>query len=397
MKMKKSYFVYLLCILPFLEMPRWGYVPEVNRLFLVAKMISAVYVISIVVINNSFNRLDIAFIAYCLIGILSTVINKGQVMDAISESLAILIPLFLMEFYMNRLTLAQLLKPFVYIQGIYMMITAVQLLRVPFHVFYVHGLRASYSSLDHDRYGYIYSLGEPKRFVFILLPMLMFALLLWSKQSFNSYLKICFFCCCSLFVVIYSWGASAILALFGAIVYWWINEKYIIIKKFIDIWKIWIGFLIMNVVLISTNFLFEMSWFASLFGKSSTLSGRTYIWAKALIYIKSSILYGNGINRPLMKERFWDLVHVHNLLLNILYQGGIIQLLIFNYICYLTVKKLYQFKEKRTATIIVGALLGFFILALTDTTDNNMLFLILVFGYSVDKETFNKSKVRKKE
>ena len=118
MKMKKSYFVYLLCILPFLEMPRWGYVPEVNRLFLVAKMISAVYVISIVVINNSFNRLDIAFIAYCLIGILSTVINKGQVMDAISESLAILIPLFLIEFYMNRLTLAQLLKPFVYIQGI---------------------------------------------------------------------------------------------------------------------------------------------------------------------------------------------------------------------------------------------------------------------------------------
>lgn len=389
MKIKKSYLIYLLCLFPFLEMPRWGYVPEINRLFLVAKLLSATYILAKVILSNLLNKLDILFIVYSTVLVISTIINRGEVVEAVSNGVAIIAPMLLVEYYMNKISISQLLKPFVYIQMIYTLITGIQLLRVPFHIFRVHGLRSMYTSLDHDKYGYIYALGEPKRFVFVLLPMLMFALLIWRKQSINSQVKLGFCFCCSIFVVTYSWGVSAMLSLLGVVLYLFFVDKFIIFKKYIDIWKIWIGYLISNALLVGTNILVGMRWFAALFGKSSNLSGRTYIWAKAISYIKDSFLYGYGIDGVVVRGRFDNLAHVHNLLLNILYQGGIVLFIIFTYICFIVFQKLYQYRERNAAVIITGALLGYFVLALTDTTDSNMLFLIFVLGYSIDKNIFN--------
>ena len=66
------------------------------------------------------------------------------------------------------------------------------------------------------------------------------------------------------------------------------------------------------------------------FNRNTTLSGRTYIWDSAIHAIQNNWLLGYGIQSPeVLKATFIGFSHPHNLLISILYYGGIVGLILF--------------------------------------------------------------------
>ena len=153
MKISKNFMIYLICLLPFLEMPRFGYIQSINSIFLVFKIASALIVVFLVLKYRNINKLNSFIIVYCFIIIISTIINKGEIFNTISDAIGIIVPFFLIDIYLNKLSLRQLLLPIVVILTIYASITSIQILKVPFNIFVVHGLRDNYTSLFYDQYG----------------------------------------------------------------------------------------------------------------------------------------------------------------------------------------------------------------------------------------------------
>ena len=74
---------------------------------------------------------------------------------------------------------------------------------------------------------------------------------------------------------------------------------------------------------------------------------------------------------------------MHNLLVNCAYIGGLLLLLCIIYILYILQKRLSMPMEKNSIVYMLNAAyIGFLILALTDTPDNNMLYILFPFMYA---------------
>lgn len=74
---------------------------------------------------------------------------------------------------------------------------------------------------------------------------------------------------------------------------------------------------------------------------------------------------------------------MHNLLVNCAYIGGVLLLTCIIYILYMLQKRLSeQEKPTRLTYILNAAYISFLILSLTDTPDNNMLYILFVLIYN---------------
>lgn len=109
-----------------------------------------------------------------------------------------------------------------------------------------------------------------------------------------------------------------------------------------------------------------------------TLSGRTYIWdaTKNIIMLKPWFGYGLE-HQEVMYERFLGYENTHNLYLQLIYEGGIIELLLYVAIAVLTVKKLRALKDMQICAGIEMFLGAFFLSFVTEIHINFYRFAIL--------------------
>ena len=384
MKIKQSYMIYILCIVPYLEMARLGGIKSINIFFLIAKIIVAGYAIGITTLNNQWNAGSITLSAYCLTLIIPTIIFRGSIIDSISDSLAMLVPFLLISYYGKKLDFKEIAKPIIFFYSTYALLTSIQLIRIPFTIFKEQSLRDSYLFMLRDEYGPIFALGDPKRFVFMLLP-LFYLLAIRLMEENSKKIRILFYCIIgiSLFDVVYVWSISALLVLVIFLILIIANDNKIINKVFnwLNIWNVLIILGVANVLLLFTSFLSLFSDFFELFGKTITLSGRTFIWAKAIPLIQQSLIIGHGYNLEEIKRIFYNFVHLHNLIINILYTGGFIRLAVFVSFNVFVAKKIDTERDSIISKFTVFAIMAFLILGLTDTPDYGMLYAIYAFGF----------------
>ena len=84
------------------------------------------------------------------------------------------------------------------------------------------------------------------------------------------------------------------------------------------------------------------------FGKSASFSGRDKIWAKSLKLIAESPLIGYGKEPELVVLRKIGQTHCHNIILELLYEGGIIGFVLFGIMIYL-----FRPKQKDTFSALI--------------------------------------------
>ena len=89
------------------------------------------------------------------------------------------------------------------------------------------------------------------------------------------------------------------------------------------------GFLLSALLLFNTIPGFFSNLIMSLFGKTVTFSGRTFIWAKTLSLLDSNLLFGIGSLPSELMRRLVGGVNAHSFLLGIIASGGLLRLLVY--------------------------------------------------------------------
>ena len=135
----------------------------------------------------------------------------------------------------------------------------------------------------------------------------------------------------------------------------------------------------------------------TIFGKDTTLTGRTDLWDQALELISINFLYGKGDSYALnqygwLTKTYWndktqvleDVYFVaHNQFLEILVNGGIICLIPFLLFFYSMIKSARKIRNYKYKNIIAAAILGYFIAMITDlfTPYEPLYLFILISSY----------------
>ncbi len=193
-------------------------------------------------------------------------------------------------------------------------------------------------------------LAEDNATFFLTWPVLVLSWILYFK--FKHTKKMLFWCVsysALLFAsYIYTWSAANIISIAVTIIlillYWRAINRHNKIEdsKFGNVSQkrklsgfnlYWILAFIFNYLLIAGNLIVAFSSLISgTLKKSLTLSGRTLIWERAIHYILEQFIIGYGCETRAVTLSKIIFNHVHNIMLEILYRGGLIGMILFIFV-----------------------------------------------------------------
>lgn len=127
--------------------------------------------------------------------------------------------------------------------------------------------------------------------------------------------------------------------------------------------------------------------FVDLLGKTTDLSFRTVLWDNALKLISEKPFWGYGISDGLYITRNMGLGSVsqsaHNLFLQLLLSGGLVSLLLFIFLIFMSTKKLSQNKKDYVSACITISLIAILFLSISEVFNDFLpLYLLMILGYN---------------
>lgn len=158
---------------------------------------------------------------------------------------------------------------------------------------------------------------------------------------------------------------------------------------------IFIIFMFIFIVMFNGQIYFE-KFLENHLGKNTTLSGRTFIWEKARYYITKAPIFGYGLqNTSILLERF-GINHVHNIILDILYNGGIIALIAYLYIIKLCIKMINKDRNSFISNNISMGLFIYLFASIFDYYNNKyIIFILFIFAQYINKLNEESEKLKK--
>ena len=119
-------------------------------------------------------------------------------------------------------------------------------------------------------------------------------------------------------------------------------------------------------------------------GKNNTFTGRTNIWDLSFKYIKENLLLGNGYENGDIILRKIGQVKCHNMIIQFMYNGGLIGFGIFAYIIKITLTKIKELPNSDSKNIIIFSLFVYFLISIFDYYyyKYNIVFFLLFIIYS---------------
>lgn len=227
----------------------------------------------------------------------------------------------------------------------------------------------------------VYFLGQPTRFCYFYIPALMFCSLgdLYEVNKIKRGTILLYFVC--LATLIASWTVGSTIAFLLLIPFYLFGRKKIfdsVLYFFVQLTS-FIGLTFFSVQNRYAGFI------QSVLHKDITLSSRTYIWRKSLVGITANPIWGTGIRTNEYMIINFGFVHLHNHLLQVLFQFGIVGLFIFGLMLFISCSSLNKYKSFYPAKVIAFYLFIVGIQLLVDTVDgvrNHYVFMMAV-GASV--------------
>lgn len=190
----------------------------------------------------------------------------------------------------------------------------------------------------------------------------------------------------SVFMVAYAGSVTSTIALILVILYYFFakNDRLLSKVAFIGIALV-IVFIFFDFVLQISKFLPTgglTEKFFILVGKDATFSGRTYIWTQTMISVLNSPLTGIGWYSGEWAELALGAVNTHNIILNILLQGGVLFLafVIIAVVC--LYKVLLQIKTQESRLVMFVSLC-YLLMMQFEVYNYFMICLSMFFVYNI--------------
>ena len=203
-------------------------------------------------------------------------------------------------------------------------------------------------------------LGIRTRFTDYAFPLIFIGLL--TIKDNKKYNILCIII--SLITIIMASVSTAIIGVFIAVFFIFISNKFFNTKNLFTP-KRWLTIALIFVILIT--FFRIQNVFSNIiediFNKNATLTGRTEIWDLSYEYILDKPILGHGYNNDgnfvYWRGTFWQ---GHNQIIQLLYDGGFISLILFIIILYCTVNKIDCVKYHYEKSVLTGFWFAFVIM-----------------------------------
>ena len=375
------YFVFFLCITPafLLNNEYISYFVEYGLVVCFA-CIAIMYLFHVIKRSNS--KFIYLVILFWVVFIISTIINgNGNVFAPIKQSLKCLSLCFLYDMGNEKSKLHFLKSLYRYLYFI-IVINFISVLLFPNGLYFIQ-----YNSNKH------FFLGHRNNSIEYIIPALFIEMLIKNKKITLLYI-IC------LLTTIITWSVNAIVVLVFMLFYSCFLSNGVT-KKIINEFNLLIAFLSIDIgiVVFRLQYLFKHI-IVDVFHKTLDFTGRTKIWDKSISWIKKSPIIGYGYEDPLYKLR--KIGHsnsCHNYLLDYLYIGGIIELLIMIIIIVKVLLKSCK-TELLYRSIFINVIFSYFILWLAtplhiDTICINMLVFLIIYLWNFTKEDIYEGIIKK--
>ena len=344
-------------------------VPWLDEIIDICRLFLIVGAIAVCVKDRGISKIILLIIAYYGLLMASTILNSGDLWEAISQaSSAIGVSIF------NELCLRRDVESFLKsVVIVFSFLCTVNLITV---ILFRDGL---YTSRD------FYFLGNYNTHIYYILPLLMCVLLCWEEKiHFGIKILLIVFCSIS-FVSCHSVSSMITMSVFSVLVL--IRE--IISKKGKWLFQKVTGFYVLyivgslEIVVVRIHRFFSYI-IENIFHKNMTLTGRTPMWDKALAHLSDKPILGFGSQT---RDYMIDLIgkrHCHNLLLQILFQTGIIGLFVFASLLLNVSRVLSKSHFLRCKSIIVITIFCFLVMYLTELASIATFLWILVIAVHIE-------------
>ena len=124
-------------------------------------------------------------------------------------------------------------------------------------------------------------------------------------------------------------------------------------------------------------------------GRSTTLTGRTYIWDRTIDAILERPVFGYGMQstdiRVALVPEAYGATHAHNFILEHLYVGGIVQLIIVLIFIGMIIYEMQKYRKNRITHCAVLGLACTYLIFLVESGFSLSLFTLLYLSYYVGK------------
>ena len=190
----------------------------------------------------------------------------------------------------------------------------------------------------------------------------------------------------SIVSIILGWCATSIVAMI-AMVITWLFFTFKITRDKIKLLLIWIISVIIDLLITVTHIMESYTSLSNLIvtflGKSTTLTGRVYIWDLALVYWAKSPAIGNGYYTTLPFEDSY-VSHAHNAYLQYLLISGVVGLVIFILYNFLLIRRFdANCGTSKSGIVLKIAFSALFITYITEACNYPLLFSLYALAGSI--------------
>ena len=184
--------------------------------------------------------------------------------------------------------------------------------------------------------------------------------------------------------ILIRWSATTLVGS-SIIILYFMLYKYIDNSKFNSIKNYIIAYIILyfGIIFFRLQSLFSFV-IVNILKKDITFTRRTAIWDAVMNQIKNKPLLGHGMV-PIEFRQLLNLgTHAHNLFLEIVYEGGILYLMLFLYLVYMVYKKMKQYYDYKITKVLMLFVFAFFFMMLVEAYTFSHIIFLLAMCYSIE-------------
>lgn len=362
-------FILIICLINLPIMSTMGWLSMLNNFIRILAAVIGLFLF-LVIEKGELSKLTVTIIIMQGVLVLSTVINGGNILAVIASSASVVAIAFIFEHFSRDIL--SVIKGLMLIAEIFCYANFITLIMAP---------RGLYIS---DLYTTNWLLGYKNQFAPYLLLFCLVAYIhsCIGGNKLRSYGIYGF----SLLSVIMADSSTSIVGIgLLLLLYAFVKKRYIMFDSYlcgIGSLLIALGIHILDVEKIFSFFI------EGILGKAHTFSLRLSLWERVGALIAEKPILGHGVfdsaNTTNHLGVYWA-VHAHNMLLQYLYQGGLVYLIIYLIIVIQLLKKIHKVQNDIVTQGILITILVFWVMSLTEVYSHAYIFIIYYLAYNVEK------------
>lgn len=232
----------------------------------------------------------------------------------------------------------------------------------------------------------IYFLGFDNAFAFYCTPAFLILSLYPADTRFKKLRKV-LLAAAIYFTALKTWTAAVLVTLVGMGIAWLFIKKLPPLFNFYSVWSVHIIFFV-GIICLRLQNLFR--WLIDgVLHKWNSLVTRMDVWDKTMKLISQAWLFGHGhVDHHIRAAELgydWA-TQAHNLPLELLYRGGIINLALFVLIIYVAGRRVYKYRGTRESKLITIAVLGWCLGNLVEGLVRPFLMAMLVIAWYSNRD-----------